>query len=59
MVKGRRLVVFVVGPMTHSEVRAAHELSVALKRDVLIGATSLPTPEEFLTSLKELPGPSV
>ena len=45
--------------MGHTEVRAAHELSAALGRDVIIGATSLQTPEEFLTSLKGIAGPSL
>ena len=46
--KGRRLVIFIVGPASYTEVRAAHDLAAALGREVLLGATSLQTPEEYL-----------
>eukprot|EP00959_Pyramimonas_sp_CCMP1952_P026187 549763-Pyramimonas_sp.AAC.1 len=50
----KRLVVFVIGGITRSEVRTAYEISRATGRDVIIGSTSLDTPIEFLSHLKSL-----
>lgn len=50
--QGKRLVAFVVGGMTRSEMRVAHRLSVKLGRDILIGSTSCDTPATFLKSLQ-------
>ena len=55
--KGRRLIVFVIGPISYNEIRAAHELTASLHRDVLVGGTSVQCPDEFITSLKGLTGP--
>ncbi|CAK0753523.1 hypothetical protein CVIRNUC_002227 [Coccomyxa viridis] len=52
--KTRRIFVYVIGGITHSETRAAHKLSVKLNRDIIIGGTTLDTPSEFLEHLKEL-----
>lgn len=51
-VQGKRIVAFVVGGMTRSEMRVAHRLSVKLGREVLIGSTSCDTPATFLKSLQ-------
>lgn len=51
-VQGKRLVAFVVGGMTRSEMRVAHKLSVKLGREILIGSTSCDTPATFLKSLQ-------
>jgi hypothetical protein len=37
-----------------SEMRVVHELSKILQRDVLLGATSLETPESFVDTLRKL-----
>ena len=50
----RRLVVFMVGPVGYGEVRCAHELAASLGRDVLLGGTSVCSPDEFLNKLKAL-----
>ena len=50
-VQGRRIVVFVVGGITRSEMRVAHLLSKKLGRDIVLGGTSLDEPEVFLKNL--------
>lgn len=50
----RRIIVFVVGGVTHSEIRVAHLLSKKLKRDVLLGGTSVDNPATFLEHLQTL-----
>ena len=49
--QGRRIVVFVVGGITRSEMRVAHLMSRKLGRDIVLGGTSLDEPEIFLTNL--------
>jgi len=49
--QGRRIVVFVVGGITRSEMRAAHKLSAKLGRPVLLGGTALDSPGTFLKRL--------
>mmetsp|Transcript_23762 Transcript_23762/g.45277 ORF Transcript_23762/g.45277 Transcript_23762/m.45277 type:complete len:649 (-) Transcript_23762:238-2184(-) len=50
----KRLVLFVIGGITRSEIRAAHEVSKATGREVIIGSTSLDTPAQFLANLQNL-----
>ena len=50
--QGKRIVVFVVGGTTRSEVRVAHRLSERLGREVLLGSTSLDSPTTFLQHLQ-------
>ena len=45
------MVVFVVGGITRSEMRAAHKLSAKLGRLVLLGGTALDSPGTFLKRL--------
>lgn len=52
--KGKRIVAFVVGGVTRSEMRVAHKLSAKLGREILIGSTSCDTPTSFLKSLQNL-----
>ena len=49
--QGKRVIVFVVGGITHSEMRVAHNLSKKLGRDIVIGGTSLDSPKDFLANL--------
>lgn len=49
--QGRRIVVFVVGGITRSEMRVAHLMSKKLGRDVVLGGTSVDDPEIFLGNL--------
>jgi syntaxin-binding protein 1 len=51
---GPRIIIFVAGGVTLAEIRIVYELSIKLKRDIIIGSTHILTPREFLTSLKQL-----
>ncbi|KIY96333.1 hypothetical protein MNEG_11628 [Monoraphidium neglectum] len=51
---GRRLVVFVIGGVTRSEMRAAHQASKALGRDVLLASTAVLKPSAFAEQLAQL-----
>lgn len=52
---GPRLIVFVMGGLTCSEMRCAYEVAESSKTwDVIVGSTHLITPDAFLGSLKEL-----
>ncbi|CAL4888033.1 unnamed protein product [Urochloa decumbens] len=49
---GQRIFVFVIGGATRSELCAAHKLSSKLKREVILGSSSLDDPPQFITKLK-------
>ena len=51
---GQKLVVFVLGGLSYSELRAVHEVGAATGREVIVGSTSMLTPQSFLTGLKQL-----
>ncbi|PWN51667.1 Sec1-like protein [Violaceomyces palustris] len=48
----QRVIVFVAGGMTYSEVRSAYQCSDKLGRDCYIGSSHTFTPESFIESLK-------
>ena len=50
----RRLVLFIAGGATYSEVRSAYELSSLTGRDVLLGSTSLDTAPTFTSNVARL-----
>jgi hypothetical protein len=54
---GRKLLVFVVGGVTRSEMRAVHELSRRTGREILLGSTAILKPTGFLSQLRSI-GPS-
>ncbi|KAJ3064016.1 vacuolar sorting protein VPS33/slp1 [Podochytrium sp. JEL0797] len=51
---GPRVILFVLGGMTYSEMRAANEVMVENQREVLIGSTHVVNPHTFLDTLKGL-----
>ncbi|KAJ3573583.1 hypothetical protein NP233_g2333 [Leucocoprinus birnbaumii] len=50
----QRLIVFVAGGMTYSEIREAYQLSTSLNKDIFIGSTHAITPKQFVDDLKVL-----
>uniref|UniRef100_A0A7N0ZXT0 SNARE-interacting protein KEULE n=1 Tax=Kalanchoe fedtschenkoi TaxID=63787 RepID=A0A7N0ZXT0_KALFE len=51
---GKRIFVFIVGGATRSELRVCHKLTGKLKREVVLGSTSIDDPAQFITKLKML-----
>nr|KAJ3420001.1 vacuolar sorting protein VPS33/slp1 [Polyrhizophydium stewartii] len=51
---GPRIILFVLGGITYSEMRAVYELRKDLRRDVIIGSTHIWQPDGFVEALKDL-----
>nr|AQX44190.1 SNARE-interacting protein KEULE [Apostasia odorata] len=51
---GQRIFVFMIGGATRSELRVAHKLTAKLRREVVLGSSSLDDPPQFITKLKLL-----
>ncbi|CAK9173146.1 unnamed protein product [Ilex paraguariensis] len=51
---GQRIFVFIVGGATRSELRVCHKLTTKLKREIVLGSSSLDDPPQFMTKLKLL-----
>ncbi|KAH1223436.1 SNARE-interacting protein KEULE [Glycine max] len=49
---GQRIFVFIVGGATRSELRVCHKLTEKLKREIILGSSSLDDPAQFITKLK-------
>ncbi|KAL3645600.1 STXBP unc-18 S1 [Castilleja foliolosa] len=49
---GQRIFVFIVGGATRSELRVCHKLSTKLKREIVLGSSSIDDPPQFITKLK-------
>ncbi|KAL2621439.1 hypothetical protein R1flu_001644 [Riccia fluitans] len=53
---GKRIIIFIIGGMTHSELCTAHKMTAQLNREVIIGSTSLETPSQFIAKVRSLTG---
>ncbi|CAN1188838.1 Protein transport Sec1a [Linum perenne] len=54
---GQRIFVFIIGGATRSELRVCHKLTTKLRREVVLGCTSLDDPQHYLEKLKLLTEP--
>ncbi|KAJ1343596.1 hypothetical protein BSLG_001865 [Batrachochytrium salamandrivorans] len=51
---GPRIIMFVIGGITYSEMRAVFEAKKDLRRDIIIGSTHVWQPDGFVEALKDL-----
>lgn len=51
---GQRIFIFIVGGATRSELRICHKLTGKLKREIILGSSSIDDPAQFITKLKML-----
>jgi syntaxin-binding protein 1 len=51
---GRRLVVFVIGGVSRSEMRVVHQLSKSLSKDIVLVSSSVDNPSQFIDKLSRL-----
>ncbi|KAI9079948.1 hypothetical protein K1719_038194 [Acacia pycnantha] len=51
---GKRIFVFIIGGATRSEIRVCHKMTAKLKREVILGSSSIINPPEYITKLKLL-----
>ncbi|KAL2460791.1 SNARE-interacting protein KEULE [Abeliophyllum distichum] len=51
---GQRIFVFIIGGATRSELRVCHKLTAKLRREVVLGSTSIDDPPQYITKLKLL-----
>ncbi|WOL04332.1 SNARE-interacting protein KEULE isoform X1 [Canna indica] len=49
---GQRIFIFIIGGATRSELRVVHKLSTKLKREIILGSSSIDDPPQFITKLK-------
>lgn len=50
----KRLIIFIIGGFSRSEMRVVHKLSSTLQRDIVLGGTSVETPQTFIQQLSGL-----
>ncbi|KAI8053210.1 Sec1-like protein [Syncephalis plumigaleata] len=53
-VSGGKIIVFIAGGITYSEIRAVYEIGRKFGRDILIGSTHIITPQQLLNDLRRL-----
>ncbi|CAO3590379.1 unnamed protein product [Absidia cylindrospora] len=52
--QGAKLIVFVIGGMTYSEIRSAYEIGDLHNRDVYVGTTEILRPRKYVENLSQL-----
>ncbi|KAK3131533.1 hypothetical protein QOZ80_6AG0507700 [Eleusine coracana subsp. coracana] len=53
---GNRIFVFMIGGATRSELRTVHKLTMKMKREVVLGSSSIDDPPQFISKLKAIGG---
>ncbi|KAL8111413.1 protein transport Sec1a-like [Apium graveolens] len=53
---GQRIFIFIVGGATRSELRVCHKLTTKLRREIVLGSTSVDDPSHYIAKLKNLSG---
>ncbi|TVU12758.1 hypothetical protein EJB05_46428 [Eragrostis curvula] len=53
---GNRIFVFMIGGATRSELRTVHKLTMKMKREVVLGSSSIDDPPQFISKLKAVGG---
>lgn len=53
---GQRIFIFIVGGATRSELRVCHKLTTKLRREIVLGSTSVDDPTHYIAKLKNLSG---
>ncbi|KAI8571738.1 hypothetical protein RHMOL_Rhmol01G0142300 [Rhododendron molle] len=51
---GQRIFIFIIGGATRSELRVCHKLTTKLRREVVLGSSSIDDPPQYITKLKLL-----
>eukprot|EP01006_Ploeotia_vitrea_P015195 TRINITY_DN42630_c0_g2_i1.p1 TRINITY_DN42630_c0_g2~~TRINITY_DN42630_c0_g2_i1.p1 ORF type:complete len:493 (-),score=39.22 TRINITY_DN42630_c0_g2_i1:13-1425(-) len=54
---GGRYITFIAGGVAYSELRVAHDLSVQLNKEIIIGGTHLINPQQFIDDVADLNTP--
>ncbi|XP_051113716.1 SNARE-interacting protein KEULE-like isoform X3 [Andrographis paniculata] len=53
---GQRIFIFIIGGATRSELRVCHKLTSKLRREVVLGTTSIDNPDNYIKKLQRLSG---
>lgn len=51
---GEKTIVYILGGVTHAEIKAVYDISKKYKRDIIIGSTAIITPNTFIEELGKL-----
>ncbi|GAB4861893.1 Protein transport Sec1a [Ancistrocladus abbreviatus] len=51
---GQRIFIFIIGGATRSELRVCQKLTTKLRREIVLGSTSIDDPPQYITKLKML-----
>ncbi|URE21394.1 SNARE-interacting protein KEULE [Musa troglodytarum] len=56
---GQRIFIFIIGGATRSELRVVHKLTSKLKREIILGSSSIDDPSQFITVSSVYPRSSI